>query len=70
VRTSAPKFAVEHQHPMTTIELVGLSTLTLASLFIGYVCRDFFTGAGSPFFGNQIASTPANILMEMETLPV
>lgn len=70
VRTSAPKFAVVHQHPMTTIELVGLSTLTLASLFIGYVCRDFFTGAGSPFFGNQIASTPANILMEMETLPV
>jgi NADH-ubiquinone oxidoreductase chain 5 len=70
VRTAAAKHDVEHSHPMTIIELCGLSVLAVASIFIGYVCRDFFTGAGSPFFGNQIASSPATILMEMETLPV
>jgi len=55
---------------MTTIELLGLSVLALASIFIGYFCRDFFTGAGSPFFANQVAASPATVLMEMETLPV
>lgn len=55
---------------MTTIELLGLSVLAFASIFIGYLCRDFFTGAGSSFFSNQVAASPANVLMEMETLPV
>lgn len=70
VRTSAFKTDVEHQHSMTTIEIGVLSILALCSIFIGYVSRDFFAGAGTGFFGNQIASAPATILMEMETLPV
>lgn len=70
VRSASPKIDVEYQHPMTTIELLGLSVLAFASIFIGFLCRDFFTGAGSPFFTNQVASSPATVLMEMETLSV
>jgi hypothetical protein len=55
---------------MTNIELVGLSTLALASIFIGFVSRDFFNGVGTSFFSNSTASSPATFLMEMETLPV
>jgi NADH-ubiquinone oxidoreductase chain 5 len=70
VRTSAVKWAIEHQHPMTNIELFGLSFLALASIFIGFVSREFFNGVGTPFFSNSVAASPATFLMEMETLPV
>lgn len=70
VRTSTPKNGIEHQHPMTNTELLGLSILALSSIFIGFASRDFFNGVGTGFFGNNIASTPATVLMEMETLPV
>jgi hypothetical protein len=39
-------------------------------MIIGFVSRDFFIGAGSSYFGNSVASSAPNILMEMETLPV
>jgi len=55
---------------MTTVELLGLSALALASIFIGFVSRDFFNGVGTSFFGNSLAAAPATFLMEMETLPV
>jgi hypothetical protein len=55
---------------MTNIELLGLSALALASIFIGFVSRDFFNGVGTSFFSNSVASSPATFLMEMETLPV
>ena len=70
VRTAATKYTIEHQHPMTNIELLGLSILAMCSILIGFVSRDFFSGVGTNFFGNTVASTPTTILMEMETLPV
>ncbi len=70
VRTAATKNSIEHQHPMTNIELLGLSVLALSSIFIGFVSRDFFNGVGTSFFGNNVAASPTTVLMEMETLPV
>jgi len=70
VRSAAAKSSIEHQHPMTNIELGGLSVLALGSILIGYVSRDFFNGVGTDFFGNNVAGAPSTILMEMETLPV
>ena len=32
--------------------------------------NDFFNGVGTDFFGNNVASTPATVIMEMHTLPV
>jgi NADH-ubiquinone oxidoreductase chain 5 len=55
---------------MTNVELLSLSVLALASIFIGFVSRDFFNGVGTNFFGNSVAASPATFLMEMETLPV
>jgi len=55
---------------MTTVELGGLSVLILGSIFIGFVSIEFFNGIGTDFFGNNVASTPATVLMEMHTLPV
>jgi len=55
---------------MTNIELLGLSVLAMGSVLIGYVSRDFFNGVGTDFFGNNVASSPATFLMEMETLSV
>ena len=68
VRTSATKDSIAHQHPMTNIELLGLSVLAVASIFIGFASRDFFNGVGTDYFGNTIAASPATFLMEMETL--
>lgn len=70
VRTAAVKNNIEHQHPMTNIELLGLSFLAICSLFVGFVSRDFFNGVGTIFFGNSVAISPITFLMEMETLPV
>ena len=70
VRTAATKNSIEHQHPMTNIELLGLSILALSSMFIGFASRDFFNGVGTGFFGNNVAASPVTVLMEMETLPV
>jgi len=55
---------------MTNIELLGLSALALSSIFIGFASRDFFNGVGTGFFSNNVAASPATVLMEMETLPV
>jgi NADH-ubiquinone oxidoreductase chain 5 len=70
VRTAATKNSIEYQHPMTNIELLGLSILALSSMFIGFASRDFFNGVGTGFFGNNVAASPVTVLMEMETLPV
>jgi NADH-ubiquinone oxidoreductase chain 5 len=70
VRTAATKNSIEHQHPMTNIELLGLSILALSSMFIGFASRDFFNGVGTGFFSNNVAASPVTVLMEMETLPV
>lgn len=48
---------------MTNIELGGLSVLTLGSIFVGYMSRDFFNGVGTDFFGNNIALNPATFTM-------
>lgn len=55
---------------MTNIELVGLSILAMSSVLMGFLCRDFFNGPGTDYFGNNVAATPATFLLEMETLPV
>jgi proton-translocating NADH-quinone oxidoreductase chain L len=70
VRSAATKTSVANQHPVTNIELGGLSVLILGSLFIGFMSNDFFNGVGTDFFGNNVASTPATVIMEMHTLPV
>jgi len=54
---------------MTNIELLGLSILAMGSILIGFMSREFFNGVGTDFFSNNVASTPATTLMEMETLP-
>jgi proton-translocating NADH-quinone oxidoreductase chain L len=70
VRTASPKLSVEQQHPLTNLEFGGLGILILGSLFIGYISNDFFNGVGTDFFGNNVASSPITIIMELHTLPL
>jgi NADH-ubiquinone oxidoreductase chain 5 len=53
------------------IEGFVLSILAVASIFIGYVSRDYFVGLGSDFFSSTIYIDPLrNTLVDSEFLPV
>lgn len=58
-------------HESSSLMIVPLLLLSIGSLFIGFITKDFFIGLGTDFWGNSIFVYPINIVnLEAEFLPV
>jgi NADH-ubiquinone oxidoreductase chain 5 len=70
-RTNAYKRVISNVHESPNIILILLVLLSLASIFIGYLSRDFFIGCGSISFLDAICILPEHIYcLDIEFLPL
>jgi NADH-ubiquinone oxidoreductase chain 5 len=68
---NARKAAINHIHDAPILMAIPMAVLSIPSIFIGYLSRDFFVGLGTPFWGNSIALSSADYasFLNAEFLP-
>lgn len=65
------KIVLKKVHESSFLILFPLIILSLGSIFIGFLTKDFFVGIGTDFWGSSIFIFPTNlIVVEAEFLPV
>lgn len=58
-------------HESSFMMILPLIILALGSIFVGFLARDFFVGAGTDFWGSSVFILPVNIFFtEAEFLPI
>jgi len=65
------KQTIKGVHDAPLLMALPMLFLSIPSIFIGYFSKDFFIGLGTPFWGNSIATSPAdyNVFLAAEFLP-
>jgi len=64
------KIIIAHHAKATGVEILVLGILAILSLSTGYLCKDFFIGAGSNYFNQFIHTLPTTgYIVESEFLP-
>jgi NADH-ubiquinone oxidoreductase chain 5 len=68
---NARRAAINHIHEAPLLMGIPMAVLSIPSIFIGYLSRDFFVGLGTPFWGNSIALSSSNYacFLNAEFLP-
>lgn len=68
---NSTKVAVKHIHDAPILMGFPMAVLSIPSIFIGYLSRDFFVGLGNPFWGNSITYTSSDydLFLSSEFLP-
>jgi len=68
---NARKTAINHIHDAPLLMAIPMAVLSIPSIFIGYLSRDFFVGLGNPFWGGSIALSATNYasFLNAEFLP-
>lgn len=68
---NSTKVAVKHIHDAPILMGFPMAVLSIPSIFIGYLSRDFFVGLGNPFWGNSISYTSSDydLFLSSEFLP-
>ena len=68
---NATKNVIKHVHDAPILMSFPMATLSLPSIFIGYLSKDFFVGLGSPFWGNTLTYSSAeyDLFLSSEFLP-
>jgi NADH-ubiquinone oxidoreductase chain 5 len=70
-KTSIQKNIFKNIHENSNVVKVSLEVLLFGSIFIGYLFRDIFVGAGTPFWQNSIFSMPGSYtFLSAEFIPV
>ena len=70
VFTNSSKPLIQNAHESSGLIIFALVTLSLGSIFSGFVLKDLFIGVGSIFLGNSIFVLPKHFnLFEAEFLP-
>lgn len=68
--TNSSKVGIQKAHESSFLIIFVLSTLSIGSLFSGFVLKDVFIGVGSIFLGNSVLVLPSHFsLFEAEFLP-
>jgi len=65
------KQTIKGVHDAPLLMAIPMLCLSIPSIFIGYFSKDFFIGLGTPFWGNSIATSPADysVFLAAEFLP-
>jgi len=65
------KNAVRNIHDAPLLMALPMALLSIPSIFIGYISRDFFVGLGTPFWGNSLNyfSVDYDLYLSAEFLP-